>query len=628
MMYEYLFETNKLNAYALAEKYNLSEYDRDYIRHCFWPIIKVNSYDAETVKEKLNTLKNDFIKDNAIFDLELFNRENTASLIYELNKYIDVLKRGKVETWDEYDDMNFYIFKMESDTKDNTLIISEKTVTQIEIYFKSILSIIQDFTKEQNNIDKIKNSKKTNIDISKELNDFEIFSNNLKDEIKTLFNQNISKNETLNIYYKDYLPKYLTKINEIISHTEQMQNEFKLYFPDLETDLQNLNNITSKFKKSVLNDFESTLNEVLKLDYERLLFEYLDITNKLEIDLKIEGKSISNFFVLLYNRMQHIKSNPKPPETTTEKQKNIIQALPQLEDVFFIHYQCDYFEVGNKIYSLSIYANGKTIEFFQNTESENIEHYCNKVKELCNKGLIPIHWNQNRTHYGNDHIIDRYKELTGKTIELEYTNSINLAECLVNTYGERYIAHKRLDNLAKLNEFNGITNKESRTFHTDRLFLLVKIYHNALKGTLKTQSETLDLSDTSAVEKRQKPKTQSKTLHQFFKQGITPEIINALQIKYRDLNGKKMAYLIYILHKEFNSIDYSLRGIKDSRKRFVIEFTGKQIKNIEGINKVFNSNDVMLQDGNKNQNKKPTYEQDPDYITIKTEIQTILNPIR
>lgn len=460
IMYDYLFETNKQNAYSLAEKHNLSEYDHDYIRYNFWPIIKVNNYDAETIKEKLNALKKEFIKENTIFDLEIFKRENTDFLIYELNQYIDVLKRGKVETWEKYGDEIFYIFKMEADTKDYTLLISDKNITQLEIYFKSVLSIITEYTKPEplnlrnstktehgiienfeisesisqedirrgirthiqinyeislkeflqtnyladevfyiNYIDKnqkerlqelenevsffdisegekvtddianqwynetitrdhywyykeyqiflkerltelekikvIEKSKKTNINIFKEFEKFEIFNKNLKNEITALFNQSVSKNEALNTYYKDYLPKYLTRINEIISHTEQMQNEFNLYFPELESDLVKLNAITSKFKKSVLNDLEITLNTVMEIDFDRHLFEYLNITNKLEIDLKIEGKKISDFLGLFYKRMLHIKSNPKPQQTETHKP--IKKVKPKKTLLEFIH---------------------------------------------------------------------------------------------------------------------------------------------------------------------------------------------------------------------------------------------------------------------------------------------------
>jgi len=180
----------------------------------------------------------------------------------------------------------------------------------------------------------------------------------------------------------------------------------------------------------------------------------------------------------------------------------MIKDLPQLEEVFFVHYQCDNFEDGNQITSLSIFANDKTIEFYKDTESENIEKYCKKVFELCSSGLIPIHWGQNKTYYGIDHIKSRYNELTGKPIELEYISDINLSRFLVQTYGERYISHPRLDNLAKLNNFNGITDKESKIFHTNRIVLLTKIYFNALKKTLKTETSHLDLSDTSTVEKK------------------------------------------------------------------------------------------------------------------------------
>ncbi|OXB08875.1 hypothetical protein B0A81_06855 [Flavobacterium plurextorum] len=707
-MRNYLFEINTQNACTLAEKYNLSEYDRDYIRQNFWPIIKVNNYDTKAIKEKLSTLKNEFIKDNTIFDLEIFNRENMDLLVYELNQYIDVLKRGKVEIWEEYGDDFFYIFKMESDIKENTLFISDKNITQVEIYFKNILGIITNHNeseslqkndskitdiqyksyvksikdcilnknknsiesfkfeeidplkylskdkqlkklnelinkfyellnvgypfvaynfvnnvfdeenffsniplsimtnKEVLNIDEIefneeikgfindyarakflelllserelvlnpvndpinftnehlaelekiktiKKSKKLNFDITDEVDDFEVFSKNFETEIATLFNQNISKNEKLNIYYKDYFPKYLSRVNNIVSQIEEMENDFKINFPELETDLKSLNAINSKFKKSILNDLETALNKILKIDYERLLFEYLNITNKLETDLKLEGKEISAFCKIFYNRMLHIKSNPKPREMVSEiQERKNIQQLPQLKDVFFVHYQCDDFEIGTKITSLSIYADDKTIEFFKDTEEENIEKYCTKVFELCNRGLVPIHWGQNKTYFGIEHIKSRYNELTGKTIALEYTNSINLGKWLINTYGERYISHPRLDNLANLNNFNGVTNKESRIFHTNRLFLLTKIYFNALNGTLKTEAEPFDFSDTSTVGKNIII-IKEKNSEMFSNNGFELfEYILNENVKPKETKGRK-SDLIYYYWEMYNS---------------------------------------------------------------------------
>jgi hypothetical protein len=160
--------------------------------------------------------------------------------------------------------------------------------------------------------------------------------------------------------------------------------------------------------------------------------------------------------------------------------------------VFFVHYQCEKFNEGQKIYNLSTYSKGKVKEYLGN-EAENIKEYAAKVNELLNEGLTLVHWNQNRTIFGTDHIKKRYKDLTGKDLELEYNNEINLSELLISKFGQNYISHPRLDSLAKLNQFNGIkeTELDNRTFSSNRLLLLTKIYFNALNNNLKTEVETL-----------------------------------------------------------------------------------------------------------------------------------------
>ncbi len=165
------------------------------------------------------------------------------------------------------------------------------------------------------------------------------------------------------------------------------------------------------------------------------------------------------------------------------------KELLEYEKVFFVHYQCNDFNEGEQITALCIYSNGKAKEYSGN-EAENIKEYADKVNELFNKGLFLVHWNQDRPNYGTDHINKRYFDLTGNHLELEYSNEINLAEWLIFKYGQNYISHPRLDNLAKLNEFYGIRETElgQRTFATNRVLLLTKIYFNALNNTLKTDA--------------------------------------------------------------------------------------------------------------------------------------------
>lgn len=170
-----------------------------------------------------------------------------------------------------------------------------------------------------------------------------------------------------------------------------------------------------------------------------------------------------------------------------KKTIHVIENLPSFKDVFFVHYQCEDFNVSDEITSLSIFADDKVIEFKNKSEAENIEEYCKTVNDLLERGLIPIHWSQNRPYYGVEHIISRYHKITGKKIELEYKNSLNLSGVLKHKFGEEYVNHSRLDNLALLNSFNGNSAKEKgqRTFDANRVLLLSKIYFGVLNKTLK-----------------------------------------------------------------------------------------------------------------------------------------------
>lgn len=422
-MQTFIFETNINNAFTISEKHNLSEYDRDYIHKNFWPIIKVNNYDEKTIKEKLNNIKDEFITENTNFDLEIFNRQNTEYLTYEINQYIDILKKGKAKFWNNYGEDFYYIFKLESDAKDKTLIISDKNITQLEIYFKSILKVIQEFI--------------------------------------------------------------------------------------------------------------------------------MELTTK--------------------------SNNPQTKITKTE--------LPNIEDVFFVHYQCDDFNLSTKINSLSIYVNGKTIEFNKVDEIDNIKKYVSKVNELQNQNFIPVHWNQNRTYYGADHIKQRYFELTENELNFEYKNDINLSMWLVIRYGTGYIKHPKLNNLSDLNDFNcnSETAKGNRTFDTNRLMLLVKIYFNALNGTLKTDPQTPDLSDTSTVEKT-KPKKPKKVLFQFIHNiKNKEEFIQELKETFPTEIGKSIKAIIDILTDE-KILVYGTKEFKTLKEEIEFSFN----RNIGSYNSIQN----------------------------------------
>ena len=183
--------------------------------------------------------------------------------------------------------------------------------------------------------------------------------------------------------------------------------------------------------------------------------------------------------------------------------------IPNINKVCFIHYQCDDFEIGNKIHSLNIFAEGKAEEFKDN-EIQNILDFHQRLSQLLSKGLILVHWNMNKPFFSLDAILSRYAELTGQTLSNPTNDEINMSDFLVQKYGQDYIGHPRLDKLAELNDFSGKSNdKNLKTYNTNRLLLITKIYKSTFDESLKT---VYTESARKTIEKRNNPLIDSKRL--------------------------------------------------------------------------------------------------------------------
>ena len=219
----------------------------------------------------------------------------------------------------------------------------------------------------------------------------------------------------------------------------------------------------------------------------------------------------------------------------------MLTPLPSYRSVFFVHYSCDKFDEGTQIYRLGIYTKDEMQEFCGDNEAEFIEAYCRLVTQLCAEGLIPIHWNQNTPVYGVAHICSRYKELTGRDIELQYTNCINLSGWLIEKYGDDYISHPRLDKLAELNNLSGkSTEQGSRTFFSNRLILLSKIYCLELNNKLKTATSPLPLQSS-------KPTKKAKEFPAFLIHKQREKLAEALRTEFSLEKGKAIRLMIEAL---------------------------------------------------------------------------------
>jgi hypothetical protein len=112
----------------------------------------------------------------------------------------------------------------------------------------------------------------------------------------------------------------------------------------------------------------------------------------------------------------------------------------------------------------------------------------------------------------------------------------------------------------------------------------------------------------SEVKTQTKPIKQKKEFKDFFNPDVKIEIIQEIQNEFKGYDNKKMAYLIYLLHKDFNLINYNVNSRDMSRKHFVESLLNTGVK-MQGINKCFQANDVELCIND--------YLKDNDYIQIK-----------
>ena len=87
----------------------------------------------------------------------------------------------------------------------------------------------------------------------------------------------------------------------------------------------------------------------------------------------------------------------------------------------------------------------------------------------------------------------------------------------------------------------------------------------------------------------EKPKPELK-LKDFFIKEVSNDTIEAIQTEFRELEGKDLAILIYLLHKEHKIIEILTNSKTKGRKSFVKCLTETDNPSMQGVNKCFVAN--------------------------------------
>lgn len=159
------------------------------------------------------------------------------------------------------------------------------------------------------------------------------------------------------------------------------------------------------------------------------------------------------------------------------------------------------------------------------------------------------------------------------------------------------------DHINKLNEF------DLNNFDID-----IQIQFEYYKQFIEDKKN--NLKNTNSDEVKKEP--QQIEFKDFFINTIDSTTINQIKAKYNNLDGKKMAILIYLLNVEFKAIEYILNDRLKARKHFILALN-PNIKKTQGIDKYFLTNSYIFNDSNIREYKK-----DDNYNSLKKELETIL----
>ena len=105
----------------------------------------------------------------------------------------------------------------------------------------------------------------------------------------------------------------------------------------------------------------------------------------------------------------------------------------------------------------------------------------------------------------------------------------------------------------------------------------------------KAFQETQPKNEALPPQQNEKPKPELK-LKDFFIKEVSNDTIEAIQTEFRELEGKDLAILIYLLHKEHKIIEILTNSKTKGRKSFVKCLTETDNPSMQGVNKCFVAN--------------------------------------
>lgn len=392
-------------------------------------------------------------------------------------------------------------------------------------------------------------------------------------EYKTQYSSLLNNFLTSNIDTdeQDFIKAELTLCNNLL--TEMNKPVYSVLSP--------LNEVLDKpcgYKKNLTNSIDKRkkfLEQKANEKYPKIktLFQFIDYLHS-----NIENFNQYNDLIKELESLNKVRSNLKPEQNYKDKlQYNKVQA-----------------EIENKFKTLQhntanlIKAKAKKLNVcsFENEPNYNFNGIETEIRQL-------------KDNFSNENLTEIFKH---KSQYIEYRSQTH------GTFLSLQFFFDELDEIAK-SLFDYFKDTEQNEFEAFEIKAIpVNSIAEAIQGFKKGQTKfTLPSSflfNTSSNEQPQKqalPPQQTEKqkpelkLNDFFIKEVSSDTIAAIQTEFNELEGKDLAILIYLLHKEYKKIEILTNSRTKGRKGFVKCLKETDNPKMQKVNKCFvpNTDDLI-----------------------------------
>ncbi|MCB0744464.1 MAG: hypothetical protein KDC67_11210, partial [Ignavibacteriae bacterium] len=149
----------------------------------------------------------------------------------------------------------------------------------------------------------------------------------IEEKARVISQSSKSKEFILQDYYTNILPQSIANIDNLFYWLEKMEADFETNLGYLDDELHSLKEILIRNRKKHNTSFKTAYQKILPKDKEVFLNSYHSAIKELKFERALENKKLSNYTVLLEERIKTLQSDLNKQDTPKFKNKSTKEKL-------------------------------------------------------------------------------------------------------------------------------------------------------------------------------------------------------------------------------------------------------------------------------------------------------------